>query len=398
MERRTALKLMAALGATGLASACSAHSAVGSEESEVLSDKALRIGLLAPQSGGYKPIGDEIVKGFELFLDQNNRRLGGHPIDLLLADEGESPESGQAALNALLERDVTALTGVVNSSVILGIRDVVEGARIPLVGSNASPVSLQSVVYIWRTSYVDDEPSRALAPYVAQRVRKDGRVGIIAPDHQSGLDAVEGFRQAFGASDSRIADEVIWTEFTTDPSGDTYASAIDRLIERDPDAVFCAFAGVAATQFLKQLHASGYRKQVYGPGFLTEGEALAGLKDAEANGIVTALNYSTDLNNAANRRFATTYRKTHGTSPTTYAMASYDAAQVLDKAIRIAGENPDPQRVNLALGQVGQIDSPRGPWQFNQPRTPQQKWYLRRVQRDGQILSNVLLNELATLG
>ncbi|TWH67401.1 branched-chain amino acid transport system substrate-binding protein [Micromonospora olivasterospora] len=71
---------------------------------------------------------------------------------------------------------------------------------------------------------------------------------------------------------------------------------------------------------------------------------------------------------------------------------------MLDKAIRLAGSNPTAQQVNLALGKIGQIDSPRGAWQFNQPRTPQQKWYLRRVQRDGRLLSNVLINELATLG
>jgi branched-chain amino acid transport system substrate-binding protein len=79
-------------------------------------------------------------------------------------------------------------------------------------------------------------------------------------------------------------------------------------------------------------------------------------------------------------------------------MASYDAAQVLDKAIGLAGKNVTPQQINLMLGKVGQIDSPRGSWQFNQSRTPQQRWYLREVRRDGQVLSNVLISDLATLG
>nr|MDT0659808.1 ABC transporter substrate-binding protein [Micromonospora sp. DSM 115978] len=399
MERRTALKLMAALGATGLVSACSTGgTAEDEDDAELLSDLPVKIGLIVPQSGGYKSIGDEIAKGFQLFLDQNDKRLGGHPVNLVTADEGETADSGKAAVDDLLRQGVLALTGVANSSVMLGIRDAVEQARVPLIGSNASPASLQSVVYIWRTSYVDDEPGQALAPYVAQRVPRNGKVTIIAPEFQGGLDAVEGFRQAFGPSDSRIADPVIWTEFTTDPGEDHFVADIDRLRDRNPDAIFCCYAGAAAIQFLKQLYASGYRNQVYGPGFLTEGEVLAGLKDPEANGIMTALNYSADLNNTANRRFASAYRKAHGASPTTYAMASFDAAQVLNKAIRLAGENPDSQQVNLALGRVGQIDSPRGPWQFNQPRTPQQKWYLRRVQRDGQVLSNLLINELATLG
>lgn len=207
-----------------------------------------------------------------------------------------------------------------------------------------------------------------------------------------------GFQQGFGAADPRISGSVLWTEFSTNPGKGAFSAKIEQLRDRNPDAVFCFYAGAAAVEFLRQLRGSGYRKTIYAPGFLTEGSVLSELKPDEAEGIITALNYSADLNNSANRRFASAFRKAHGASPTTYAMASYDAAQVLNKAIRIAGVKPTPQQVNLALGNVGQIDSPRGPWQFNQPRTPQQKWYLRKVQRDGQLLSNVLINELATLG
>ncbi len=65
------------------------------------------------------------------------------------------------------------------------------------------------------------------------------------------------------------------------------------------------------------------------------------LEEQEAAKIYTALNYSPDLDNAANRRFASAYRKRYNATPTTYAMASYDAAQVLDTAIRLAGAEPD---------------------------------------------------------
>jgi branched-chain amino acid transport system substrate-binding protein len=296
---------------------------------------------------------------------------------------------------------VLALTGVVNSAVMVGIRDTVEKARVPLIGSNASPKSLQSVVYIWRTSYVLDEPGRAIGPYMAQRLPAGSRVAIVAPDNLGSRDVIQGLQAQFstaGSSDPRIADPVIWTDATSTPGGTAYTADIRTALARQPDAIFCHFAGPAAVQFIKQLYREGWTGPVYAPGFLTEGTVLDEVQEVEARNIVTSLNYSADLNNTANRTFASAYRKTHGASPTTYAMASYDAAQVLDKAIRLAGGDPTPQQVNLALGKIGQIDSPRGAWQFNQPRTPQQKWYLRKVQRDGQVLSNVLINELATLG
>ncbi|MGW5560732.1 ABC transporter substrate-binding protein [Micromonospora sp. NPDC003944] len=392
MNRRRALQLMAALGTTGFAAACGSDS----DAEPTAGRNPVKIGLITPQAGGFKSIGDDITNGFQLFLDLHDQRLGGHPVELLTADEGDTAKTGKAAVEGLLKQNVLALTGVVNSAVMVGIRDTVEQARVPLIGSNASPSSLQSVFYIWRTSYVLDEAGRALGRYLRDQLPANGRVAIIMPENVGSPDVVRGFRQEFGASDPRIRDKETYTSATTNPGKTTYSSDITRALAKKPTAVFCFFAGAAAVEFIKQLREK-FSGPIYAPGFLTEGAVLENLKD-NALGIQTALNYSADLNNTSNRVFASAYRKKYQVTPTTYAMASYDAAQVLDQAIQLTGGKPTPQQVNLALGKIGQIDSPRGIWQFNQPRTPQQKWYLREVQRDGQVMSNVLINELATLG
>ena len=82
------------------------------------------------------------------------------------------------------------------------------------------------------------------------------------------------------------------------------------------------------------------------------------------------MNYSPDLDNSANRRFVAEYQKAHKASPTTYAMASYDAAAVLDKALSLVTGDLSGETLNAAIGRVGQINSPRGGWQFNQIRSP----------------------------
>ncbi|MFC4018567.1 ABC transporter substrate-binding protein [Micromonospora sp. GCM10011542] len=391
MNRRRALQLLAALGTTGFAAGC------GSDTDQQSADRGpIKIGLIAPQGGGSKSIGDDITNGFQLYLDLHDQRLGGHPVTLLTADEGENAKTGKAAVDGLLKQGVLALTGVVNSAVMVGIRDTIEQARVPLIGSNASPSSLQSVVYIWRTSYVLDEAGRALGRYLRDQLPSNGRVAIIVPDNLGSDDVVRGFRQEFGTTDPRITSPVVKTKDLPNPGKRAYVSDIGTALANKPTAVFCFYSGAAGIEFVKQLR-NEFSGPIYAPGFLTEGTVLESLKN-DALGIQTALNYSADLNNTANRVFASAYRKKHQVSPSTYAMASYDAAQVLDQAVQLTGGSPTPQQVNLALGKIGQIDSPRGIWQFNQPRTPQQKWYLREVQRDGQVMSNVLINELATLG
>jgi branched-chain amino acid transport system substrate-binding protein len=351
--------------------------------------------MLVPQTGGLKALGDEITRGFQLFVDLNGGRLGGHPVQLETANEGANAKAGQAALKELLDRGVVAVTGVANPTVMLALRDLIRQAKVPLVGSAASPVALQGEVYVWRTSYVSSDAARALGRYVAANVR--GKVVVVVPSFSNGQDVVEGFREGFGWLNPRVPKSAIWAGEETDPRPGYYAPVIDEIRNAKPEAVFVDLAGAAAVEFVKAYKAARLSAKLFGSGFLTEGTALSELGEDAAN-ILTAMNYSADLPNAANRVFAAAYRQAHNASPTTYAMASYDAAQVLDKAIALAGEEPSAQQINLMLGKVGQIDSPRGAWQFNQSRTPQQKWYLREVRRDGKVLSNVLISELDTLG
>jgi branched-chain amino acid transport system substrate-binding protein len=71
---------------------------------------------------------------------------------------------------------------------------------------------------------------------------------------------------------------------------------------------------------------------------------------------------------------------------------------VIDKAHDGVETYLSAQSLNAALGRLGQIDSPRGAWQFTANRAPLQKWYLRQVRKDGMVLSNMLTAELTTLG
>lgn len=394
LNRRQALKLLAALGAAGVATAC-ANDDQADEATTPTSDVPVRIGLLVPQTGGLKSIGEDIVRGFQLFIDVNGGRLGGRPVQLETANEGDNAKTGVAGLKQLLDRGVVAVSGVVNPDVMLALRDTIREAKVPLIGSAASPLSVQGEVYVWRTSYVSNDAARALAPYVADNIR--GKVLIVAPNFASGLDIVEGFRDGFGKSDPRLIQEPIWADPATDPKPAAFNPAINAIKAANPAAVYCDFAGAAAVSFVRAYRTARIRARLFGAGFLTEGTALAELGE-DAAGIITAMNYSADLPNAANRTFASAYRQAHNTSPTTYAMSSFDAAQVLNKAIVLAGDDPTAQQINLMLGKVGQVDSPRGSWQFNQSRTPQQTWYLREVRLDGTVLSNVLISELNKLG
>jgi branched-chain amino acid transport system substrate-binding protein len=397
LDRRQAIKLLAAVGAAGAAAPVLA--ACDSGGSDRRSTAPIKIGMVVPRSGLNKSLGDEMINGFNLYLNLANGTLGDRPVVLVSADEGETAESGRAATERLISHDkVLALTGVVNAAVLTAIKELVETSQIPMVGSNASPVSLQGAKYIWRTSFAGDEPGRALGDWVSRHA--GGSVYVMAADTPGARDDVKGFTDALKVAGGTLEGTPIYTPFSPTPTKD-FSQQFAALRASKAAALFCLYSGNSAVDFVKQLRAvesaipSTFK--VFAPGFLTEGPILQLQGDAAKN-IFTAMNYSSDLDYVANLRFVSEYRKAYNASPSTYAMAAYDAAAVLDKAIASAGRDNSSLTINAAIGRIGQIDSPRGPWQFNQNRTPQQKWYLRQVKPDGALLSNVLLSELTTLG
>jgi branched-chain amino acid transport system substrate-binding protein len=388
-------RLLGAVGAVALLATACGGSSLSSEESGGSDDGPVKIGLLVPRSGVYKALGDDMKAGFEVFLEQHDNMLGGRDVKVVVADEGETPDSGKAAADKLVKQDkVDAVVGVVSSAVMNAVYGLFESSQVPLVGSNASPTTLTGMTYIWRTSYVNDEPGIALGEHVAKEA--GGPVYLIAAGYQAGEDEIEGFTQTFQPAGGKAVGEPTYTPF---PATTNFQPFLANIQKSDAEAVFTFYAGGAAVDFVKQYDQFGLSKDLplYAPGFLTEGGVLDAQGEA-ALGVFTSMNYSPDLDNDLNTAFVADYEAKTGAQPTTYAMATYDAAKVLDMAVDKAGDEVTSETINAAIGELGEIESPRGTWQFNDNGTPIQMWYLREVQQTDSGLANVRVAELGTLG
>lgn len=394
MTARRSSPLMAWAAASVLALTACGGGTLGGGDDDEAAEGPIKIGLLVPQSGVYKSLGDDMKAGFEVYLEQNDNMLGGAEVEVILADEGESADSGKAAADKLVKQDgVAVVTGVVNSAVLNGVVDLFETSEIPLVGSNASPTTLTDTTYVWRTSYVNDEPGKALGAYVAENV--DGEVYFLAADYQAGLDEVTGFKESFEPAGGQVADEV----YTPFPSTTNFQPFLSNARSSGAEALFSFYAGGAAVEFVKQYDQFGLKDEIahYSAGFLTEGGVLDGQGES-ALGTFTAMNYNYDLDNELNQQFVEDYEAHTGMKPTTYAMASYDAAKVLDLAIEASGGTADSAAINTAIGEIEEIESPRGTWTWSEIGTPVQMWHLREVQEVDGVLTNVVIEELGELG
>ncbi|GIJ76155.1 branched-chain amino acid transport system substrate-binding protein [Micromonospora phaseoli] len=361
--------------------------------------QTIRIGMISNIDGSLEVPGSELRDGFQLYLDMRAGQLGGHPAELILADEGYEAGVVVESATKLLEQDrVSAVTGIINGGNVAAILPLINQHKVPLVGALGRP-ALTDVSYVWHTNLISVEPGVAMAPFVRQQV-KGGTVFAIGPDFQSGRDELRGFVDTFTDLGGRLANPDGQAVFTPFPITEDFGPYLDAIAASGADAIYCFFDAQNAITFVKQYAESSVADlPLYAAGFVTEPASLIEQGDA-AEGIYNGLNYSPDLDNAANREFVSAWNAAYpGRVPTSIVMASYDAAAVLDRAIAAAGTNPSPQEINTAIAGLGQLNSPRGPWQFARTtHAPIQKWYLRQVRRDGRALTNVVVSELATLG
>lgn len=386
--------LAAGLGVPLVLAAGCAGDAGGAGDTD---SSTVKIGYIASLSGVFQTVGEDMVDGFQLYLDMHDGQLGGHPVDLLVADEGAGELAQPAAQRLIRDDRVHALAGIVGGGAYAAVAPMAGENQIPLVGANGRPnLEPDQVEWLWHTSFISDEPGQAIAQHVLDNV--DGPVYAIGPDYQGGHDELRGFVDTFTGLGGELANpdgETRWTPF---PDTTDFVPFLNEIAQTDAEAVYTFYAGAAAIDFVTQYAQSEVADLPLYGAFLTEG-AVLGAQGEAAEGVWNVLNYSPDLDNAANREFVAEWSARHDRTPTTFAMASWDAALVLDRAIAAIDGEVTPAAINQAIGGLGQIDSPRGPWQFSdKTHAPIQRWYLRVVARDGSELTNVLVEDLATVG
>jgi branched-chain amino acid transport system substrate-binding protein len=101
------------------------------------------------------------------------------------------------------------------------------------------------------------------------------------------------------------------------------------------------------------------------------------------SGLFNTAHWSPDFVNPANQRFVAEFVKEYKRVPTIYASQGYDAAQLINAAVRdVKGNLADREALRRAL-KAAKFDSVRGAFKFNVNQYPIQNYYVRTVGSDG---------------
>lgn len=352
----------------------------------------IRIGFLSTLSGPSAALGLDIRDGFALAMQLNGGRLGGLPAELVMGDDQQNPDAGKQQVERLLKKDrVDFVTGIVFTNVMLAVAPAVFDARTFLVSANSTPQQYSGEScnpFFFSTSWQNDSVHEAAGKFVSDKGYSS--VLLIAPNYPAGKDALTGFKRFHKGA---IVDEIYTRLGQLD-----YAAELAQVRAAKPQAVYLFLPGGMGVNFIKQFHAAGLNRSIVlvAPGFSADEDVIKAVGEP-MTGMFNTSQWAHDLDNAANRRFVEAFRRQYGRTPTLYASQGYDAARLIDAAVReVKGRIEDKAALRKAL-EAANFQSVRGEFRFNVNHVPIQNYYLRQVVKgpDGK-LTNKLVSTVLT--
>ncbi|MFZ0175331.1 MAG: ABC transporter substrate-binding protein [Pseudolabrys sp.] len=338
----------------------------------------LRIGYLAPLTGGLAQTGIDMRDGFLLYLEQHGNKLGGMDVKLIIEDEqGKGDVAVTKAKKLVLQDKVHMFIGGVLASTGYALAPVsteLKTMYIPSIpaADDLTQRQLKNFPYLIRTSWSSSQPHHPLGQWACDQGYK--KIVTIAADYAFGYEVVGGFQKAFEDCGGKIIQK-IWP-----PLGAKDFGPFIPTIKEDADAVLSLMVGPMPAQFIKQMRGAGFKKPILGGGTSYDEFVLPFMGD-EAVGDVSALHYSAALDTPKNIAFVKAYRAKFGKVPSYYSENNYTTAQWLDEALQKAGGKwPGPEELIKLMVSI-KLDSVRGPVSLDDMRNPIQNIYIKKVEK-----------------
>jgi branched-chain amino acid transport system substrate-binding protein len=334
----------------------------------------VKVGFVSTLSGPSSALGVDIRDGFLLAVKLNGGKLGGLPAEVLVSDDQFKPDVAKQLFEKNIKRDkVDFMTGVVFSNIMLAALPEALDNNVFYISPNAAPSSIAGKdcnPLFFAVSWPNDAYHEAAGQFANTRDLKS--VYLVAPNYQAGKDSLAGFKRMYKG-------QVVGENYTKLGQLD-YAAELAEIRAARPQAVYIFLPGGMGINFIKQFVGAGLGKEttLLLPGFSADQDVIKPVGEAMA-GLFNTAHWSPDFSNPANQKFMAEFQKEYGRIPTLYASQGYDAALLINAAVRdTKGKLEDRAAVRKAL-QAAKFDSVRGPFKFNTNQYPIQNYYVRVV-------------------
>jgi len=333
----------------------------------------IKIGLLVSLTGTWSLLGAEQERGMRAALKNLGGKMGGIPIEIIVIDDQSKPNIGVQNAKKLIElHKVDVITGATASSTLVAIAKPISDTGTFLISGNAGPSPLAGkgcLENVFVASWQNDSAAAAIGAHMSKVAKK---VYFLGANYQAGWDWVKG---AIGTFKGKTAAKRFVPLGTVD-----FSSVVAQIRSSKADGVYAFVVGSALVAFVKQYDRSGMKRNVplYSGMFLAD-DLTFKAQGKSAIGLVLSTHWYPNMDNAANKKFTTTFRSMYGRNPAMYAQQQYDAFMLIDSAVRaVKGKIENKKAFRTAL-RAANFQSTRGKFSFNNNHFPVQDYFIVKV-------------------
>jgi branched-chain amino acid transport system substrate-binding protein len=358
----------------------------------------VKVGFVAVFTGPEALTGEQLYKGFELYLKTHPNVPGGHKIEVLKRDTaGPAPDRAKRLTQELIARDkVDLVTGIMFSSEGFAMMDVCREAKFPMLiliaGANgmtdACPYAVRVSFGMWQAGY-------PMGEYAFQKMGVK-TAAIAYANYAPGKDSSGAFRSGFERAGGKIIADVPLPF----PNLPDFTPFLQRIKDLKPDAVYVFIpAGKWATGVMKTYNDLGMREagiKLIGPGDITTDSELPNMGDVPV-GVVTVHHYSAAATRPENVAFVKAWKAAYGpdSTPDFISVGAWDGAAALYHVIEQTNGKITTESFLKALQGWKSDQSPRGPIMIDpQTRDIVDNQYVRRVEKKDGKLVNVEIDTI----
>jgi branched-chain amino acid transport system substrate-binding protein len=345
----------------------------------------LKIGIVSTLSGPPAVLGGQMRNGFLLGVKALGGKLGGREVEVVVQDDELKPDVAVNKVKALIERDkVEFVIGPIFSNILQAImKPATDGGAI-LISPNAGTSNFagkECNPNFFVTSYQNDQNHEVLGKYAQDKGIK--KAFIMAPNYQAGKDALAGFKRYFKGD---VLDEVYVPLNQLD-----YSAELSKIAAAGPEAIFVFLPGGMGVNFVKQFRQAGLADKITFLSAFTVDEGTLPAQQDAAIGFFGGSNWAPNLDNPQNKAFVAAFEKEYNAVPGSYAFQAYDAAMLIDSALKATGGKTDNKDALRAALKKADFKSLRGAFKFNTNNYPIQDFYLVKVAKraDGKYQTEI---------
>lgn len=408
MKRKAIITLLSCLISTGLVAGCTGGVDPGSDAGQSSetqntqnqssqtgqpagSGEPIRIGVLAPTTGAFAGLGADGSEATKMAFEEIDFTIKGREVKLYFEDTAADPNLCIQKTQRLVEREgVQLILGPLSGGEGVALKDNAErypDTTIIVAGAASENITMRGVPdNIFRTSYSGAQVMFKFGEYAYDDLGYR-KVVTLGEDYDFPFSQIGGFSSTFIQKGGEVVDR-LWVNIgTTD-----YSSVISQ-IPTDADAILVCLGGTDGINFIKQFNEFGLgdKIDILGGSIFVDTSILSSDAGPLLEGVYSGSHYAQVLPYPEFESFDQNFVERFGRPSSLFAADYYIAAQVAIEALNaIEGNIEDQDTLRKALLEV-KIDTPRGPFWFDEYHNVVENVYINQVKViDGQLRNDVL--------